>query len=198
MADPTPVVILSPAQPIPPKVRDGAPVAGHGRLLQAKQSRVACALLLTLILFSLVACAKGSSQLDGWKALRPGMELWSEPGRGPHGEPVIALLYVLVPATEYGIERQMPIPGLEGRPSLRLMAKTTRVLYVGVVLLDSQGHEHKSTTLLEPGEWRTLEFDTFEPAVADWSQITTLRFMDYTGLLIGQGSVSLKLAGLPQ
>ena len=164
------------------------------RLLAAKQSRA----LLAILLFTLVACARGSNQLDGWNALQPGMELWSEPGRGPQGEPVLALLYALVPGREYGIERQMPIPGLEGRPGLRLRAKATRVLYLAVVLLDAEGQEHKSATLLNPGEWRTLEFDTFEPAVADWSQITTIRFMDYTALLIGQGSVSLKLVGLPQ
>jgi hypothetical protein len=164
----------------------------------AKQSRFLLALSLTFMLFTLVACAKGSSQLDGWNALQPGMELWSEPGRGPHGEPVLALLYALVPETEYGIERQMPIPALEGRPSLRLTAKATRVLYVAVVLLDSEGHEHKSATLLQPGEWRALEFDAFVPAVADWSQVAAIRFMDYTALLIGQGPVSLKLVGLPQ
>jgi hypothetical protein len=156
------------------------------------------ALCTALVLFSLFGCAKGSTQLDGWNALQPAMELRAEPGRGPQGEPVIALLYALVPGTEYGIERQTPIPGLEGLPSLRLMAKATRVLYLAVVLLDSEGLEHKCTTLLQPGEWRALEFDAFQPAVADWSQITAIRFMDYTALLIGQGVVSLKLVGLPQ
>jgi hypothetical protein len=173
-------------------------MAGHGRLPAAKQSRLLLALCVTLILSSIVACARGSTQLNGWNALQPDMELRPEPGRGPNGEPVLALLYALVPGTEYGIERQMPIPGLEGRPSLRLMAKASRVLYLAVVLLDSEGQEHKGTTVLEPGDWRTLEFDTFEPGVTDWSQISAVRFMDYTGLLIGQGSVSLKLVGLPQ
>jgi hypothetical protein len=163
-----------------------------------KQSRVLLAFGLAVLLLSLAGCAKGSSELDGWTVLQPGMELWSEPGRGPRGEPVFALLYTLVPGTEYGIERSMPIPGLAGRPSLQLMAKATRVLYLAVVLLDIEGHEHKCATLLQPAEWRTLEFDAFQPAVADWSQITAIRFMDYTALLIGQGSVSLKVVGLPQ
>jgi hypothetical protein len=196
MPDLTPIVIAS--RLLPAMQSRAAPAVIASRLLPAKQSRVVLALCLTFMLFSLVACARGSSQLDGWNALQPGMELRSEPDRGPNGEPVLALLYALVPGTEYGIERQMPIPGLEGRPSLRLMAKSTRVLYVAVVLLDSEGHEHKCASLLQPGEWRTLDFDTFEPAVADWSQITAVRFMDYTALLIGQGSVSLKLVGLPQ
>jgi hypothetical protein len=170
---------------------------GYRRLPPTKQSR-ALALGLMFMLLGLVACAKGSSQLNGWSALQPGMELWSEPGRGPHGEPVMALLYALVPGNEYGIERQMPIPGLQGRPSLQLMAKATRVLYLAVVLLDSEGNEHKSAALLQPGDWRALEFDAFQPAVADWSEIMAVRFMDYTAVLIGQGSVSLKLVGLPQ
>lgn len=167
------------------------------RLPPAKQSLAIIACCLVLLL-SLVACTTGSNELDGWTALQPGMELRSEPGRGPQGEPVLALMYSIVPRTEYGIERQMPIPGLEGRPSLRLMARATRVLYLAVVLLDSEGREHECANLLQPGEWRTLEFDAFKPAVDDWSQVTAIRFMDRTGLLIGQGSVSLKLVGLPR
>jgi hypothetical protein len=168
------------------------------RLSPRKQFRVLLTFWLALTLLSFVGCAKGDGEVGGWTALQPGMELWSEPGSGPHSEPVLALLYTLVPDTEYGIERPMPIPGLTGRPSLQLTAKATRVLYLAVVLLDTAGHEHKCATLLQPGEWRTLEFDVFQPAVADWSQITSMRFMDYTALLIGQGAVSLKVVGLPQ
>jgi len=171
------------------------PAAVAGR---PKQARVLVALGLTLMVCGLIACAKGSGELHAWTVLQPGMELRSEPGRGPSGEPVVALLYALVPEREYGIERQLPIPGLEGRPTLRLMARTTRVLYVAVVLVDSEGREHVCARDIQPGEWRTLEFDTFEPPVDDWSQITAIRFVDRTGLLIGQGSVSLKLVGLPQ
>ena len=156
------------------------------------------ALCLTLILFTLAGCARGTNELDGWTALQPGVELRSEPGRGPNGEDVVALLYALVPRNEYGIERRMPIPGLEGHPRLQLMARSTRMLYLAVVLLDSEGNEHKSATVLQSGDWHTLQFDTFEPAVDDWSQIAAIRLMDYTGLLIGQGSVSLKLVGLPR
>jgi hypothetical protein len=176
------------------------PAAKQSPLRQgaAPQPHFLFAPCLILLLFTVAGCASGSRELDGWIALQPGMELRSEPGRGPNGEDVLALLYALVPGTEYGIGRQMPIAGLEGRPTLQLVAKSTRVLYLAVVLLDSEGQEFKSATVLRPGEWRTLQFGAFEPAVDDWSQITAIRFMDYTGLLIGQGSVSLKLVGLPQ
>lgn len=175
------------------------------RLLPTKQSpatatrfRVLVALCLAFILSSLVACAKGSNELDGWTALQPEMELYSEPDGGLDGEPVLALLYALVARTEYGIERQMPVARLQGRPGLHLLARANRVLYLVLVLVDSEGVEHECAHDLQPGEWRTLEFDTFEPAVDDWSQITAIRLMDRTGLLIGQGTVSLKLVGLPQ
>lgn len=174
------------------------PAAGLGWLQVAKHSPVFVALCVTLVLFSLGACARGGSELDGWTVLQPGMELRSEPGRGPQGEPVLALLYALVPGTEYGIERQMPIAGLEGRPSLKLMARTNRVLYVAVVLVDAEGRDYECGRDIQPGEWRTLDFVAFEPAVGDWSQIKAVRFIDRTGLLIGQGPVSLKLVGLPR
>lgn len=164
----------------------------------AKRFRAWVLLALLPALLSFVACARGSREWNGWVALEPSIELRSEPGGGPGGESALALLYALVPGAEYGIERQMPIAGLQGRPSLRLMARATRVLYVAVVLVDDQGLEHECARYLQPGEWRTLDFDTFEPPVADWSRITAIRFVDRTGLLIGQGTVSLKLVGLPQ
>jgi len=164
----------------------------------ARQYHAPLLLCLALLLVATAGCAGGATELQGWTALQPGMELRSEPGRGPNGEDVVALLYALVPGNEHGIERPVPVSGWEGRPGLQLVARSTRVLYLAVVLLDGAGREFKSTAVLRPGDWRTLHFATFEPAVDDWSQVTTLRVMDYTGLLIGQGSVSLKLVGLPQ
>ncbi len=192
--------LSSPLRLLPPLVGRSL----SGALPAAKQSpprrtarHRALLLCLGVLLLTIAACARGGTELHGWTALQPGVELRSEPGRGPNGEDVVALLYALVPGNEYGIERQMPVPGLDGRPSLSLMAKSTRMLYLTVVLLDGEGREFKSAIVLDPGEWRTLRFDTFEPSVDDWSQISAIRLMDYTGLLIGQGSVSLKLVGLP-
>lgn len=143
------------------------------------------------------ACARGGSELNGWHALQPGMELSTEPKAGPHGEAVFALLYTIVSGQDYAIERRMPIQGLQGRPGLRLWAKATRVLHLAVVLVDDAGQEHECALTLVPGDWRELGFYDFQPEVDTWAQIVAVRFVDRTGRLGGQGPVSLKLVGLP-
>jgi len=135
--------------------------------------------------------------LYGWKAVQRCVELSSEEGAGPEGETVLALLYTVAPGQDYAIERPMPIPRLQGRPVLRLMAKATRVLHLAVVLVDGQGQEHECARTLVPGNWRELNFGDFQPPVDDWAQITLVSVMDRTGGLGGQGPVSLKLVGLP-
>jgi len=157
-------------------------------------------LLLSLLLMPLVmlSCARGQSKLDGWCAMQPGMELSYEKDAGPRGEDVFALLYTIIPGQDYAIEHRMPIQGLEGRPSLHLQAKATRILHLAFVLVDSEGQEHECARTLLPGNWRELQFDDFRPPVEDWAQIVTVRFVDRSGGLGGQGPVSLKLIGLPQ
>jgi hypothetical protein len=125
------------------------------------------------------------------------MELSIEEGAGPNGESVLALLYTVVTGLDYAIERRLPIEGLEGQPDLRLTARATRVLHLGVVLVDQRGVEHECALTLLPGQWRELHFDCFQPPVDDWAQISLVRLVDYTGSLGGQGPVSLKLVGLP-
>jgi len=149
-----------------------------------------------VILLALTACGRGSGELYGWKAVQPGVELSSEEGAGPEGETVLALLYTVAPGQDYAIERPMPIPGLQGRPVLRLMAKATRVLHLAIVLVDGQGQEHECARTLVPGDWRELTLSAFA-AVDDWAQVAILRLVDRTGGLGGQGPVSLKLVGLP-
>jgi len=155
-------------------------------------------LSLALALLILTACARGGSELYGWYALQSGMQLSGEKGTGPQGQTVFALLYTITPGQDRAIERQMPIPGLQGRPSLRLWAKATRVLHLAFVLVDDQGQEHECARTLVPGDWRELNFDDFRPPVGGWVQIVTVRLVDRTGGLGGQGPVSLKLVGLPQ
>ncbi len=149
-----------------------------------------------VILLALTACGRGSGELYGWKAVQPGVELSSEEGAGPEGETVLALLYTVAPGQDYAIERPMPIPGLQGRPVLRLMAKATRVLHLAIVLVDGQGQEHECAHTLVPGDWRDLTLSAFA-AIDDWAQVAILRLVDRTGGLGGQGPVSLKLVGLP-
>ncbi len=160
----------------------------HGRLLW-----VVCA----IILMASVACARGSSEVRGWKATQPGMELSIEGSAGPQGEAALALLYTVATGTEYAIERPTPIQGLDGRPSLSLKVKATRVLHLALVLVDQQGVRHESARTLVPGDWRELRFDDFQPPVDDWEHVAMVRLVDLTGELGGQGPVSLKLVGLP-
>lgn len=154
-------------------------------------------LTLAVAVLSLAACARGSSEVGGWSALRPGMELSSAEGAGPQGQPALALLYTIVTGQEYAIERYRRIGGLEGQPSLRLKAKATRALHLVVVLVDDGGIQHECARTLLPGDWRELNCDAFQPPVGDWAQITTMRLVDRTGVLGGQGPVSLRLVGLP-
>jgi|GEM_PF-3232689 len=154
-------------------------------------------LSLALGLLTLTACARGSSELHGWRAMQSGMELSEEKGTGPQGQTVVALLYTIVPGQDYAIAHQMPIQGLQGRPSLRLVAKATRVLHLAFVLVDDKGQEHECARTLLPGNWRELSFDDFQPSAEDWARIKAIRFEDRTGGLGGQGPVSMKLVGLP-
>lgn len=154
-------------------------------------------LALVVAMVALTACARGGSQLHGWSALQQGMELSSEVGAGPQGQTVLGLLYTIVPGQDYAIERRMPIDGLHGKPSLRLLANATRVLHLALVLVDDEGFEHESARTLSPGNWRELHYDMFQPPVDDWGQIVTVRLVDRTGGLGGQGPVSLKVVGLP-
>jgi hypothetical protein len=149
------------------------------------------------VLLGALACVRGTTQLRGWEATQPGMELSIEEHAGPHGEAVLALLYTVVTGKDYAIERRLPIDGLQGPPDLRLTARATRVLHLAAVLVDAPGTEHECALTLVPGEWRELRFDCFQPPVDDWTQISLLRLVDHTGELGGQGPVSLKLVGLP-
>ena len=150
-----------------------------------------------LVLLTVTACVRGGSQVYGWHALETGMELSSEEGAGPQGQRVLGLLYTIVAGQDYAIERRMPVEGLQGQPSLRLMAKATRVLHLAVVLVDDKGREHECARTLLPGDWRELNYNAFQLPVHDWAQIVSIRFVDRTGGLGGQGPVSLKLVGLP-
>jgi hypothetical protein len=154
-------------------------------------------LLLFLTLLTLSACAGGTSELNGWRGLQPGMELSLERGAGPRGETVFALLYTVAPGQDYAVERRMPIPGLVGKPELRLLARATRVLHLAFVLVDQAGQEHECALTLLPGDWRKLNYNDFQPPVGDWSQVAAVRLVDRTGGLGSQGPVSLKLVGLP-
>jgi len=152
-------------------------------------------LLVILVALCLAACSRGSAELFGWRALQPGMELSSE--QGPAGQTVLALLYTIPPGgQDYAIERDLPAQGLEGRPTLSVLAQSTRVLFLAVVLVDREGREHECALTLLPGGWHELEFD-FPPGIADWSEAVKIRFEDRTGGLGSQGPVSLKLIGLP-
>jgi hypothetical protein len=154
-------------------------------------------LTLSVAALALTACARASNEFGGWRALQPGMELSGAERAGPQGQTGLALLYTVVPGQDYAIESRLPIGGLEGPPSLRLMAKATRVLHLAVVLVDDDGSQHECARTLLPGDWRELNCDAFQPPVGGWAQITTMRFVDRTGELGGQGPVSLKLVGLP-
>lgn len=150
-----------------------------------------------MAVLALTACARGSNEFGGWRALQPGMELSGAERGGPQGQPALALLYTVAAGQDYAIERRLPIGGLEGRPVLRLMSKATRVLHLVVVLVDDDGNQHECARTLLPGDWRELNCDAFQPPVDDWAQIATIRFVDRTGGLGGQGPVSLRLVGLP-
>ncbi len=145
----------------------------------------------------LTTCARGAQELHGWHALQPGTELSAEHGAGPHGEDVLGLLYTIATGSDYAIERLLPVGGLQGKPSLVLWARATRVLHLAVVLVDDSGGEHECALTLLAGAWQGLVYDIFEPPVDDWGQIVRIRVEDRTGGLGGQGPVSLRLAGLP-
>ena len=154
-------------------------------------------LAAAVILLALTACRQGSSELRGWRAVNPGVDLSVEKDPGPEDQEVLALLYTIATGQDDVIERAMPGDGWQGIPALRLWAKTTRVLHLAVVLVDEQGQEHESARTLNPGDWKILDFDGFDPPLEDWEQVAVIRFVDRTGGLGGQGPVSLKLSGLP-
>lgn len=159
------------------------------------RASIAAPLLGTALM--LIACARGVQELHGWHALQQGTELTAELGAGPHGEDVLALLHTVTTGSDYAIERQLPEGVLQGKPSLLLWARATRVLHLAVVLVDDNGAEHECALTLLPGSWQELIYDGFEPPVGDWGQIVRIRVEDRTGGLGGQGPVSLKLVGLP-
>ena len=164
-----------------------------------KRSMKRCLLCLSaaVVLALLAACSRGSTELLGWRATRPGMELSLEPNGGPQGEPAIALLYTIVTGQDYAIERDVSGTRLEQRPGLTLHARATRVLHLALVLVDAQGNPYECARTLRPGDWRALEFGPFLPPAPDWGEVRLIRLEDRTGGLGGQGPVSLKLVGLP-
>jgi len=159
-----------------------------------RQARV---LLVALLALLLAACGHAASEASGWRALQSGMELSVETRGGPRGQDVLSLLYTIpVAGGDYAIERRMPVEGWQGRPALAVLASSTRVLFVAVVLVDREGREYECARTLLPAGWRELQFD-FQPGIDDWADVVTVRFVDRTGGLGGQGPVSLKLIGLP-
>ena len=148
-----------------------------------------------LCLWALAACARGGSELHGWRAMQPEMELSWEDGAGPQGQDAFALLYTIATGQNYAIERAMPVRGLQGQLRLRLWARATRVVYLAIVLVDDHGLEYECTRTLLAGKWRELTFDDFRPPIQDWDQVVTVRLVDRLGSLGGQGPVSLKLVG---
>ena len=165
--------------------------------MHARTRRVALLFLLGASL-ALGACARGGRELNGWRALQPGMELSVERGAGPRGEDVLALLYTIVTGQDYAVERRLPAQGLQGPVELRLSARATRVLHLACVVVDTAGVEHEAALTLLPGDWRELRFRDLQPPIGDWAQGEALRLVDRTGGLGGQGPVSLKLVGMPQ
>ena len=175
----------------------------------------ACLPLIGIVLLAQAACRRGGAELYGWRAVTPGVELRGEKQPGPEGQTVLGLLYTVATGQDYAIERPMPanvgtpsrrysIPlrrgpdgRWSGRPTLRVLGKSTRVLHLAVVLVDRQGLEHESARTLLSGDWHELNFDVFDPPLEDWHQVDLLRVVDRTGGLGGLGPVSLKLAGLP-
>ena len=147
-------------------------------------------------LSTLTGCARGGSELHGWRTMQAGMELSWEQGAGPQGEGAFVLLYTVATGQDYAIQRHVPVESLQGPPNVRLWARATRILYLSFVLVDENGHEHQCARTLSTGKWRELNFDDFQPLIQDWSQVATLRLVDRIGSLGGQGPVSLKLAGL--
>lgn len=154
-------------------------------------------LVLGMLLSFCSACSLGRSELRGWRAVQPGMEMRLETQAGPAGETVLALLYTIAPGTDYAIDYRQPGTRLSGKPDLRLKARATRVLHLALVLVDRGGQEHQCVCTLLPDGWRELQFADWEPSIGDWASVQTMRLVDRTGGLGGQGPVSLKLAGLP-
>jgi len=161
------------------------------------RGRIRAWLVLGMALSVCSACSKGVSELRGWRALQPGVEMRLEPRAGPAGQAALALLYTIAPGKDYVIECSLPVAGLSGRPELRLQARTTRVLHIALVLVDQAGQEHECVQTLLPDGWHELQFVGFLPDVGDWASVQAMRLVDRTGGLGGQGPVSLKLAGLP-
>ena len=161
-----------------------------------RRTCASCWVLPALLLLALVSCRQASSELYGWRARTPGVELYSEKEPGPGGQPVLGLLYTIATGQDYAIELPAPSGGWEGCPALHMWGKATRVLHLALVLVDEEGIEHRSTQTLLTGDWSELSFDAFEPPLENCRQVTLLRLVDLTGGLGGQGPVSLKLVGL--
>jgi hypothetical protein len=169
------------------------PTAALPRLDRSGALCIVCALCL----LALAACAGGPAELNGWQATRPGIDMRLEAGAGPQGEAVVALLYTIATGEEYGIERSVGMPAQNAGFRLILQAKATRVLHLAVVVVDSSGREYASARTLVPDGWRELVFSDFGLLADDVAEITSIRLVDRTGSLGGQGPVSLKLVGLP-
>ncbi len=170
----------------------------HLRSTLKRVRRSEAAILLAVLALGLLSgCRSRSSEWEGWRAVKPGMEISTEEGAGPNGEDATALLYTMVTGQEYAIERGTTDLGLVGPLELRLWCKATRALHLAVVLVDAQGQAHECARTYVPDEWRELAFDRFIPAITRWEDVKTLRLVDLTAVLGGQGPVSLKVVGLP-
>jgi hypothetical protein len=150
-----------------------------------------------IVLLSLAACTAQSERAGGWRALDAGMDLTLEHKAGPQGQAALGLFYSITSGQICALEQQIASEGLVGLPPLRFWAKAARVLHLAIVLADDSGVEHECALTLAPGGWRELLCAEFLPPVSDWGAVRTMRVEDRTGMLGGQGPVSLKLAGLP-
>jgi len=133
----------------------------------------------------------------GWRALQPEIDIKLEDGLGAHGGPVLSVLHTIVPGTSYAIERST-VEGMgHGVPEMHLWLQATRALHLALVLVDDAGVEHEAARTLPPGGWRQIRFAQFCPPLEEGTGVRAMRVVDRTGMLGGQGPVSLKLIGLP-
>lgn len=152
-------------------------------------------LMAVVLTISVAGCDRGRPELAGWRATDASTDLMIEPGAGPNGEDVMALLYTMSTGEVYVVERNGPPTLLNDRPSLTLQARATRALYLAIVLVDENGRKYECARNLTPGDWRTLRFDEFE-GFTTGTKIVLTQLVDRTAQLGSQGPVSLKLVGL--